>query len=686
MYFQTVYSLLISITFASSQHCGISGKVVSLIINGTQTQRGTWPWLASLHDFRTNKFLCGGTLISADSVLTAAHCIQNKYHSTARSPIDIIIKLGRYDLSQFYELGGVDANALEIFIHPNWKIASRDYDSDIAIIKLSSAITFSDTILPICMWQSNEPPSVDYGYVVGYGKSENDAIHENIPRQLDIKIVPSTECYLKNPVLAYISSVNTFCAGKDEHSAPCEGDSGTGMYLKDGDRWYLRGIVSASHFTSNGKCDTTADTIFTNVLSFTNWINEKVPNLKEHPKQVSSNNSITHRKEIVCYVASWAIYRKEGDAFGIDNLKPELCTTIIYHFSGLDDDSKLKSLDPWRDLGDNGGLNGYKQFTTLKKSYPHLKLLLSVGGWNEGVQKYSDLAASSTKRKAFAIQSAEFLKKFDFDGLNFFWDYPGDSERGGIPADKENFPLLLKDIYEVYNQQKLYLSVTLRANEWRVSLAYNLEEIVKYVDAINVMTFDYAGAWDKRIGFPAALMTKASDNSIETAMKLFMMSKVPKNKIILGIPFYARTFKTSFDGNIGDECEREGFAGPILESNVLVGFNELCKMKSQKSWVYRYHKDASQMIGKFIENGKINVAVYDSPRAVANKVKYMIENDFLGVWAWSIDTDDFRGICSIDEDIYDDFQGYHKPQLPKERDFPLLRTMNNVIKFMENRN
>lgn len=701
-----VYNSLILLSLVAAQNCGHSGRVVSLVINGTEASKGYWPWLVTIHDSKTDQLLCGGTLIDDAKIITvstalliklyicrssaavllteidffllffmalkAAHCIRDKGQIRERRPIDVVVKLGRYDLSQSYEQRGIIAHPLDITIHPNWNTSAQDYDSDIAVIKLSTPVAFNDVIHPICIWHGNEPPVVNSGYIVGYGKSENKTPHELIPRELDIQIITNEKCFLKSPRFSYISSENTFCAGKDEFSAPCRGDSGGGMYVEISGRWYLRGIVSASFFRRDFSCDTTADTLFTDVFKYLDWIKEKNT---PAPRQMNH--------EIVCYVASWAMYRTNDGEFPIENIKPELCTTAIYHFAGLDDDGKLKALDPWADLSDNGGLNGYRRFTSLKKKNPQLRLLLAVGGWDEGVGKYSKMVANGTQRNRFAAHSVEFLKQYGFEGLNFFWDYPGDSSRGGTPQDKQNFPLLLREIYELYKKENLYLSVTLRSSKWITTQAYNIEVIEKYVDAINMMTFDYSGAWDRKIGFPAPLKADTQDDDIESAVDLFIKSKVPKNKIILGIPFYARTFTTTNDGNIGDETERYAFSGPIIESNVLVGFNELCQMRNQKSWLYRFDKNASQMTGKFIENGKVNVAIYDSPRAVANKVKYAMKAGLLGVFAWSIDTDDFRGKCPLDETTYSDFDD-RKPKLPTTRDFPLLRTINEVVKFIRN--
>ena len=105
-----------------------------------------------------------------------------------------------------------------------------------------------------------------------------------------------------------------------------------------------------------------------------------------------------------------------------------LCTHIIYSFAGLDTaTSKIKSLDPWLDLGD-GGSTGRRTFlltTELKRRNPELKVSLAIGGWNEGSEKYSKMAADPEKRAIFVKSVLKMLRDYNFDGFDLDWEYPG---------------------------------------------------------------------------------------------------------------------------------------------------------------------------------------------------------------------------------------------------------------------
>lgn len=99
-------------------------------------------------------------------------------------------------------------------------------------------------------------------------------------------------------------------------------------------------------------------------------------------------NQSQAKKKIVCYWASWSFYRTGAGNYKISNINPNLCTHYIYTFTGLDIDSKISSLDQNLDLT-NGG---FKHFVNLKQKStlnPKPKMILAIGGWNEGSLKYS---------------------------------------------------------------------------------------------------------------------------------------------------------------------------------------------------------------------------------------------------------------------------------------------------------
>lgn len=125
-----------------------------------------------------------------------------------------------------------------------------------------------------------------------------------------------------------------------------------------------------------------------------------------------------HDKKMVCYYGTWAVYRPGDGRFPVENIDPFICTHIIYAFTGLGSDNRIKPLDPWQDLKENYGKGAMERFTGLKKINPNLKTIVAIGGWNEGSIKYSAMASNPSSRKTFVDSCVEFIEKYNFDGLD----------------------------------------------------------------------------------------------------------------------------------------------------------------------------------------------------------------------------------------------------------------------------
>jgi len=384
----------------------------------------------------------------------------------------------------------------------------------------------------------------------------------------------------------------------------------------------------------------------------------------------SEQNVSGHQKMVICYWGTWANYRPVEGKFIPESVDGSLCTHLIYSFAGLDTTKwAIKSLDTWMDLETDYGLAGFKKATDLRNKWKHLKVMIAIGGWNEGSTKYSQMAKSSKKRAKFVKSAVEFLTKYNFDGLDLDWEYPG--KRGGSADDKKNFILLAKELKEAFTEHKLLLSAAIGAGKATIDISYDVPNMYKYLDFVNVMCYDYHGRWDKRTGHNAPLRARPNEdennkvlNDEFTINYLIQLGAIPE-KTNLGIPLYGRAFllKNSANNNMGDDARGTAFSGPITREEGFLGYNEICKMlvtpDSQWSIVWEKCHQAPYM---FNQNKWVS---YDNERSVRLKANFAWEKKLGGVMVWSIETDDFKGLCGGEN-------------------FPLLKALNNALVLKTN--
>ncbi|XP_055686858.1 probable chitinase 2 [Lutzomyia longipalpis] len=400
---------------------------------------------------------------------------------------------------------------------------------------------------------------------------------------------------------------------------------------------------------------------------------------------IANGTGPSHDKVVVCYIGTWATYRPGFGSFTLDHVDPNLCTHLIYAFAGLDTDSDgIKALDPWQDLKDNYGKGGFEKLTAMRKTHPHLKVTLAIGGWNEGSLKYSQMAANPARRAKFVKNAVEFVKRFNFDGLDLDWEYP--TQRDGKPEDKENFVSLVMELKSEFRKHDLLLTSAIGASKKMIDEAYDVKTLSNYLDFMHIMCYDYSGSWDKKVG-PNAPLDNNGILDISTTISHLLARGASPSKLVLGLPFYGRTFIAQGEGYFGDPTDDKGFPGPYTKESGFMGYNEICAAIQDPSaaWTVSWDAATDQAVArqKGAETGETKVVTFDSSRSIANKIRYAIKHKLAGAMVWSIDTDDFLGNCKPDNETFVDFVSRPGvkltfPRRPKGN-YPLLRTINEAL-------
>ncbi|XP_075219146.1 putative chitinase 2 [Lycorma delicatula] len=345
-------------------------------------------------------------------------------------------------------------------------------------------------------------------------------------------------------------------------------------------------------------------------------------------------------KRLVCYYASWASHRKP-QFYPVD-IDTSLCTHIVYAYAGLKNDTadSIVSISPFTDLKDNYGLGHYIETTSLKLKNPHLKVLLSVGGWTEGSINYSLLAEDPTRRRHFVNSVINYLRTYNFDGLDINWQFPG--ERGGSREDKNNYPYLLRNLKEEFIKHNYILTVFLSSHRIHVDNGYDLPAIAQTVDWINLHCFSFSTPWDKKFGISAPLNSN-SEYNVKTSVEYYLTHGVPSNKLVLVVSTHGYGYTL-----VSKPGRSDGIIGLYTDDKGFLAFHEICKYLADagSGWKEIWDDQSSTPIAI---NGDNKIS-YDNPRSIRLKVKYAVQKNLSGVGVWSLDVDDYDGDCLLSED------------------------------------
>ena len=296
----------------------------------------------------------------------------------------------------------------------------------------------------------------------------------------------------------------------------------------------------------------------------------------------------TDEKIIVAYVTSWSDVIPDPSNF----------THLNYAFGHVNDTFDGVRIDnPER----------FRQMIGLKEKYPHLKVMLSIGGWGSG--RFSEMAASDSLRKAFANDCNKLIEEYKFDGIDIDWEYPT-IDWAGISSsedDTANFTLLMQDLRRAISSEKL---LTLASSS--TARYIDFKSVAPIVDFVNLMTYDMSDGDSHHAPLYSSVIT--SEMTADKSVRLHREAGLTDDKIVLGIPFYGRGVRNG-----------EHYYCDFKDIKPTEGESEAWDAEAQVP----YLTDAE---GNFVFG-------YDNPRSVAVKCAYILENNLKGAMYWDYNGD-----------------------------------------------
>ncbi|XP_066579323.1 chymotrypsinogen A [Amia ocellicauda] len=252
--------LLFSVLLLNTPEVSSSPQFRSSIVGGHDATEGQWPWMAKIFVKKADNFrdftVCGGSLISAQWVLTAAHC----FDGTSDEDKSRVL------------LGKISVNDKQHKMIKIQKVIKHemynDYSSgnDIALVMLSEKQSSNAVIRPVDLSRGNEDFSNNGEcWITGWGLREGNKPLPEILQQAEVPVLTADQCKIAWDSMP----AHTLCAGNTTRGA-CEGDSGGPLVCKVNDRWVQAGIVS---YGPKDCKHPLKPTVFTQVSSFLHWIN-----------------------------------------------------------------------------------------------------------------------------------------------------------------------------------------------------------------------------------------------------------------------------------------------------------------------------------------------------------------------------------------------------------------------------
>ncbi|PPR00468.1 hypothetical protein CVT24_004529 [Panaeolus cyanescens] len=346
----------------------------------------------------------------------------------------------------------------------------------------------------------------------------------------------------------------------------------------------------------------------------------------------AEQNSAETRR--IGYYEGWAVSRK-CMSYEPEQIAADVLTHINFAFALISPSFQVIEMT-------KGDSDLWRRTTALKKSRPGLKVFLSIGGWtfndppNQHI--FSDMVGSAANTNTFIKSILSVMETFAFDGIDVDWEYPVAWDRGGVPADKENYVTFMAAVKSAFAPHNYGLTFTAPSSFWYLQ-HFDLPGLLKHADWVNVMTYDLHGTWDGHdpfIGFVVGAHTNLTE--IDAAFQLYWRVGVDPKQMVMGMGFYGRSFTLA-----SSDCARAGCAwtsggkeGPCSANSGTLMFSEIESILTTTQ-AEPVIDDTAAVAYVTWENQWVS---WDNLETFAMKMNYANEHCIGGTMIWSVDQDD----------------------------------------------
>lgn len=323
-----------------------------------------------------------------------------------------------------------------------------------------------------------------------------------------------------------------------------------------------------------------------------------------------------HPRRVIGYFTSWRAGDDAQTSYLVKDIPWEQLTHINYAFVSIGADGNVNIGDvndptnpavgmEWNNVEIDPALGFKGHFGALAtaKAKHDVKTLISIGGWAEtgghfgpngdriadgGFYTMTTNADGSINHagiEKFATSAVEMIRKYKFDGVDVDYEYPTSMSGAGNPDDmifaEARRPYLMRSYHELMRvlREKLdkasandgihYMLTIAAPSSGYLLRGMETMEITKYLDYVNIMSYDLHGAWNEHVGHNAALYDTGKDSELamwsvyDTAAYggigylntdwayHYFRGSMPAGRINIGVPYYTRGWQGVTGGNNG---------------------------------------------------------------------------------------------------------------------------------------
>lgn len=427
--------------------------------------------------------------------------------------------------------------------------------------------------------------------------------------------------------------------------------------------------------------------------TFTSSVSAKT--FTQDSKKVEIPKEEQLQRKVVGYFPEWAYKSEAQGYFDVGDLQWDDLTHIQYSFASVDPSTnkiafgdkhaaieedfkgmnlthKGKPLELDNSLPYKGHFN---LLQTMKKQYPDVDLLISIGGW-AGSRGFYTMLDTDKGIETFADSCVDFIREYGFDGVDIDFEYPSSTPQSGNPADfdvseprrktiNERYNVLMKTLREKLDKasttdNKPYLlTAAVTASSWVLG-GVSSNEYAKYLDFLSVMSYDFHGGWNEFVENLANIYPDPADKeTINMLMPVLCMDwayryyrgVLPPEKIIMGIPYYTRGWENVQGGTNGLHGTSKNPAtgkyniwGDDLDNNGVLdpaGANPLWHVLNlmEEDPNLKIHWDDVGKVPYVWQNDEKVFLSFENEQSIDERVKYIKEKNLGGALIWVMNGD-----------------------------------------------